>query len=62
MYKYVCVKAGACGNHSCLVRDSLRNAADPGQRSKRSSVKHFSGERLVHVLLYTNKINEIIVI
>lgn len=28
------------------------------QRSKRSSVKHFSGERLVHVLLYTYKIKE----
>lgn len=30
VYKYACVKAGACGNHSCLVRDSLRNAVDPG--------------------------------
>lgn len=28
------------------------------QRSKRSSMKHFSGERLVHVLLYTYKIKE----
>jgi len=32
-----------------------------GQRSKRSSVKHFSGERLA-LVLYTNKIKERIII
>lgn len=59
VYKYACVRARACGNRASLLR-LIRERGRP--RANVQRVKHYSGERLVHVLLYTNKIKERIVI
>lgn len=46
VYKYVCVKAGVCGNCSYLVRDSLRNAADPGPTFKEEQCETFLWKKI----------------
>lgn len=44
VFKYVCVKAGACGNCSCLVKDSLRNSR-PRANVQRGAMQNISLEK-----------------
>lgn len=44
VYKYVCVKAGACGNRSCLVKDSLRSSR-PRANVQRGAMQNISLEK-----------------